>query len=193
VRALGIAAAQVLYLFAPLLVSVMGTGVTLKLDLFRRLARPIDGGATFRGKRLFGDGKTWRVVPVALVASVATVAAQRHVIGARAGWLALVDYAGANPLLLGSAIGGGALVGELPNSFVKRQLGVAPGGTARGPLAALFFIWDQVDLLVFTWPLLLFWICPDARVVLVSFGLTLVVHPLIAAFGYLIGARKSAR
>jgi hypothetical protein len=193
VHDLGRAAAQVLYLFAPLLVSVAGTGLTLKLDLWPWLARPIDGGATCRGRRLFGDGKTWRVVPVALVASMATVAVQRHVIGARAGWLALVDYAHADPVRLGGAIGGGALLGELPNSFVKRQLGVPQGGTTRGPAAALFFVWDQVDILVLTWPLLLFWICPGALVVLVSFGLALVVHPLIAAFGYLIGARKSAR
>ena len=32
----------------------------LAWDLLKPLKRPIDGGATFRGRRLFGDNKTWR-------------------------------------------------------------------------------------------------------------------------------------
>jgi CDP-2,3-bis-(O-geranylgeranyl)-sn-glycerol synthase len=182
--------AQVLYLYAPLLVSVLFTGLTLRFELLPALRRPIDGGATFRGRRLFGDSKTWRVVAVTLAVSIAVVAVQR---AWPVGSLALVDYATASPLALGAAIGGGALAGELPNSFVKRQLGIAPGGTTNGALAPLFYVWDQVDLLIGTWPLLLFWIRPSLRAVATSFALALVLHPLVALVGYATGARKSAR
>src|SRR5258706_15782204 len=102
------AVAQVLYLYSPLLVTVLFTGLTLRFDLFPALKRPIDGGATFRGRRVFGATKTWRIVAVTVIGCVAVVAVQKYLGGARAGWLALGDYATANPPALGAAIGGGA-------------------------------------------------------------------------------------
>src|SRR5262245_20951427 len=190
---LGVAAAQLLYLFAPLLVAVVFTGLTLKRYWLRALARPIDGGATFRGRRVFGDSKTWRIVVVAVVVCMAGVTVQKHIVGARAGWVALVDYVRANPLLLGAALGVGATAGELPNSFLKRQLGIAPGKTTSGAAGAVFWVLDQVDLLVLTWPLLLFWIRPPGAVVALSFVMALVLHPLVAAIGYVTGMRKTLR
>jgi hypothetical protein len=187
---MGLSVAQVLYLFSPLLVSVVFTGLTLRFDLLPQLARPIDGGLCLGGRRLFGDSKTWRVVVVTIAVSAAVVAVQRHL---DVGALALIDYPRANPLLLGAAIGGGALLGELPNSFVKRRLGIAPGGTTRGPLATLFYVWDQIDLLTGVWPLVLFWMRPSVAQVGVSVALAMVVHPLVALVGFLVGARKSAR
>src|SRR6267143_762118 len=47
---------------------------------------------------------------------------------------------------LGFTSGLAFMVAELPNSFLKRQLGVAPGMAPRGRgLAAVFFIVDRVD------------------------------------------------
>ncbi|HEX7480787.1 MAG TPA: hypothetical protein VF331_23500 [Polyangiales bacterium] len=40
------------------------------------------------------------------------------------------------PIDTGKSLGGGAILGELPSSFVKRRLGIAPGKTARGQLRA---------------------------------------------------------
>src|SRR5688572_25230997 len=64
------------------------SAVVIRFDLARALKRRIDAGATYRGRRLFGDSKTW------------------------------------------------------PNSFVKRQRGIAPGKTARGPGGRSFYVWD---------------------------------------------------
>ncbi len=185
-------AARVLYLFAPLLVSAVLAGIIQHYDLWASLKRPIDGGATFRGRRLFGDNKTWRGVAIAMVGSIATVAAQKYLIGELAGTLAVVDYGRANPLALGAAMGGGAVLGELPNSFVKRRLDVAPGAGARGVLRPIFYLWDQVDLLTTTWPLLLFWVRPSWPLVLASFVMTPLIHQLLSLAGYLIGARRQA-
>ncbi len=185
-------AARVLYLFLPLLVSAALAGVVFGFDLLPALRRPIDAGLSFRGRRVFGDSKTWRGVVVAVAGSIGTVALQRagaaHTVS-----LALVDYRGLNPVCFGMAMGGGAMLGELPNSFVKRRLGIPPGGTSRGWRGILFYVWDQVDLLTGAWPLLLAWICPGPLVVVVSFALALGVHPLIALVGYLVRARKSPR
>lgn len=191
--AIVVAAGQALYLFCPLLVASALSGVVLKLDLFPVLKAPIDAGRIFRGRRLFGSSKTWRGFAVAIVGSVATVTFQKHVLKGNPGWLALLDYASCNELALGTVMGGGAMLGELPNSFAKRRLGVAPGATAHGPLAVLFYVWDQVDLLVTAWPSLLPWVHPRPLVVLMSFVLALALHPLVSLIGYMIGARRSIR
>jgi hypothetical protein len=174
-------------------VAAAAAAVVLKRDLLRPLKRPIDGGATLRGRRLFGDTKTWRVVVASIVGATLGVCAQRWLVGARVGAYALVDYARVNPLALGAALGGGAMLGELPNSFVKRQLGIPPSGTARGPLAALFYIWDQVDFLTATWPLFCLFARPTFWPIAVSFALALILHPLVALVGFAIGSRKTLR
>ena len=185
--------AQACYLFSPFLVASALSGVVLKLDLFPWMKRPLDFGATVRGHRVFGANKTWRGLVATALGCVVGVAIQRFAIGGRAGELALVDYAHSSPLWIGVAMGVGATIGELPNSFVKRQLGVAPGTPARGAKSVLFYVWDQVDLLTTTWPLMLFWVRPTWLVVGVTFALAAIVHPLLTLIGYLVGARKSAR
>src|SRR5512140_1962301 len=124
---LALAAAQAFYLFSPLLVSAALSGLVLRFDLARALKRPMDGGLSIGGTRLFGDNKTWRGLAVGVVGAIVGVAIQKHLVGARAGELAMLDYAEVNPVLLGAAMGGGAILGELPNSFVKRRFGVSPG------------------------------------------------------------------
>jgi hypothetical protein len=192
-KATALAAAQALYLFSPLLVASALSAVVLRFDLWFRLKRPIDAGLTFHGQRLFGDSKTWRGVVVAIVGCVATVCTQKYVLRGRPESLALLDYRETNPLTFGAAMGAAAMVGELPNSFAKRRLGIAPGKTTRGPLAALFYIWDQVDLLTTAWPALLFWVHPTPRIVVMSFVVGFGLHPLLSAIAYVIGARRSVR
>ena len=186
--------AQALYLFSPLLVSVAMSALVQRYDLCASWKVPIDGGRTFRGKRIFGDSKTWRGVAVAVIGSMATVVLQKHVLVGTAQTLAVVDYARISPFLLGTAMGASAMAGELPNSFVKRRLGIAPGSTARRPVRRVaFWVWDQVDLLTLSWLALLPWVHPTLGLVTASFVLALVIHPLVAEVGFLIGARKTAR
>jgi hypothetical protein len=85
------------------------------------------------------------------------------------------------------------MLGELPNSFVKRRLDVAPGETATGWRAALFYVWDQVDLLTGAWPALALWVRPDAVVLATSFVVAMALHPSVALIGYLMGARRRPR
>jgi CDP-2,3-bis-(O-geranylgeranyl)-sn-glycerol synthase len=194
VRRLAEALVQALYLWSPLLVSVGLSAIVHKCDLFRSWKVPIDGGRTFRGKRIFGDGKTWRGVAIAVFGSIATVAFQKHVLLEAASAVSVVDYARVGPFVFGGTMAVAAMAGELPNSFVKRRLGIASGETARAPLPrAVFWTWDQVDLLTLSWPALLPWVRPSAVLVLASFALALVLHPLVAWIGFAVGARKTAR
>ena len=191
--AAALAAAQALYLFAPLLVSAALAGLVQRFDWLHALRRPIDCGATLRERRLFGDSKTWRGVVIAVVGSIGTVAAQRALRAEVPASLQVLDYGHARSVWLGSAIGAGAMLGELPNSFVKRRLGLASGSTTTGWPAAVFYLWDQLDLLTGAWPLLLVWLRPSALLVAMSLVVALALHPLVALIGYIVGARTSAR
>ena len=94
----------------------------------RPFAVPIDGGLTFRGKRVFGENKTLKgfVMMVPATALTFPLVAYSMSFGAPSAaglWpLTPLGYAA-----LGAWAGLGFMLGELPNSFVKRQLGIAPG------------------------------------------------------------------
>lgn len=192
-REWAMAAVRVLFLFAPLLFSAVLSAFVIGRDLFPQWKTPIDAGRLCHGQRVFGDSKTWRGVVTAVAGCVLFTwmqcAAARYV----PGWLAVVDYRDVSPVGFGTAMGAGAMAGELPNSFVKRRLGIAPGKTTRGRLRAVFWIWDQIDLLFGAWPLLLLWLRPPLRLVVASFAVALILHPLVAAIGFAVGARKSLR
>ena len=187
-----VATAQGFYLLSPLLGASALSAVVLRFDLVRVLRCPIDGWRTFGGRRIFGDSKTWRGIVVAIAGCVATVSAQKYLLRPPQ-WLPIIAYERTDAFVFGTVMGGGAMLGELPNSFVKRRLGIEPGATPRGPLALLFYVWDQVDLLTTVWPVLLFWVRPRALVIATSFALAMTLHPAVSLIGYLIGARRSAR
>ena len=112
-----------------------------------RFAIPLDGGRTLAGRRLFGDNKTVRGFVVMVPATGLAFALLASLLG--------TQYGGLNGLwplsplgygLLGAWGALGFMAGELPNSFVKRQLGIPPGAAAQGRCAGpLFFVVDRLD------------------------------------------------
>lgn len=184
---------QALYLLSPLLAAAALSAVVQRFDLLPRLNKPLDAGRSFRGQPLFGKGKTWRGLVVAVTGCVLGVLAQKHLIGRAAASVWLIPYDRTNPLVLGAVMGGAAILGELPNSFTKRRCGIGAGETARGVRSVLFYVWDQIDLLTTVWPALLPWVRPRLGHVVASVGLVLALHPLLSLLGYLLGARKTPR
>lgn len=185
---------KVSYLIAPLIVGLILHGLAIKFGWFKRLARPLDRGATFRGKRLFGDNKTYRgIVAVALGTAVGfgiqTIlhrsAGPRHI--------EMMDYRFPAALLLGLAVGATAMLSELPNSFIKRQLNVAPGSAAAGLAGGLFYFLDQVDMLAGVWLVLCFVVRASLGRILWSILFLFVVHQIITLIGYGLGMRATAR
>ena len=111
----------------------------------RAFAVPLDGGARFRGRRIFGANKTLRgVVVMAPAVSLAFVllAALIPAEAMQRLWpLTLPSYA-----LFGLWAGLGFMAGELPNSFLKRQLDIPPGAAPAGRGAtAIHFLLDRLD------------------------------------------------
>ena len=114
-----------------------------------------------------------------------------HSMGAFAA-IEVVDYASL-PRWFGVAAGAVAELAELPNSFTKRQLGIAPGHTASGALSVLFYLWDQLDLLIGWWLVCAAFVPMTPMRVAVSVLLVAGVHPLLTWIGYLLGMRPTAR
>lgn len=127
----------VLYFFVPAYVANMVPVHVRGLNFF---AWPLDFGATLRGKPLFGANKTWRGLIFGVVAALLVFFVQQLVfIYGFLHSLALIDYSRVH-VLLGAAIGLGALIGDALESAVKRQLSIGPG-------QRLLF-WDQMDFML---------------------------------------------
>ncbi len=187
--------AGTVYLLLPLLGGAIAHAACMKFGWFGALARPIDAGRAFRGKPIFGHSKTWRG-PLAVAAGTAAVLAlQRHLLHPIPAFasLELVDYAALPGGWFGLLAGAAAELSELPNSFTKRRLGVEPGGTAGGLRGLVFYLWDQLDLLLGYWLVFAIAVEPTALRVGISILVVGGVHPLLTLVGYLLGVRPTAR
>lgn len=132
---------QALWFFVPAYLANMAP--VLVQGRLRTLERPMDLGATFRGRRVLGDHKTWRGLVAGVATAVAVFWLQQLVY--RTGWLhvlARIDY-GTASLVTGLMLGIGTLLGDAVKSFFKRQLDIAPGKTWLG--------FDQLDFLAGAW------------------------------------------
>jgi CDP-diglyceride synthetase len=181
---------QLAWLAIPVIVAGFVHLTVLKFDLLPGLrALPIDGKATYRGRRVFGDNKTWRgaVVTITSMTVTAWALARLHVCCWHLPTLA--PFAEARPIAWGLLLGTGYIVGELPNSFCKRQLGIGPGESGAGAVGRTFWVIDQLDslagMLLFAWSV---WQPPLALVLLLA-AIMLVAHPIGAWIMVLFGLK----
>jgi CDP-diglyceride synthetase len=173
-----------LWVFVPVLGAPLLHAPVLALDLLPGLRRPLDGG---RG--VLGDNKTWRGALV-MTAGVALAAALLSLWPWY--WRHLPDgIRDAGPWPFGLLLGLGVVVGELPNSFLKRRLGIAPGARRRSAVGALLSVLDQGDLVLGIWVLLLpLWAMSPGEA-LIAFAVVGAVHLVVNVVGYAIGARTA--
>ena len=177
-----------LWVVAPVLGAYAAHAPVLRFDLLRALAVPLDGGLTVRGRRIFGANKTWRGAVVMFIGVILTT-----LLVAR--WPAWTIHwplpLRTHPLAYAALLGLGFVAGELPNSFLKRQLGIQPGAQRRSVLGVALSIFDQADFVPGIWlSLAPLWLMPPAQA-LVVFAVAVVAHLLINVIGYAIGARKT--
>ncbi|MFP5406515.1 MAG: CDP-archaeol synthase, partial [Gammaproteobacteria bacterium] len=129
---------------------------------------------------LLGDNKTWAglmALPAAGAAlfglAYTLLPAVAPVFFARLWPLSVVQAA-----WLGGTLGAAFMLAELPNSFLKRRLGIAPGSAgSRQPLACLLAIVDRLDSL-----------CGVLAALALTVGLTL----SLAAWSVVLGASLHA-
>ena len=121
--------------------------IWLQSTISRRLAVPLDAGLMFRGRRVFGENKTLRGLAV-MVPGAAVIF---YMLGSmletgRSSWSGIWMLGPEQLAVVGAAAGVGFMVGELPNSFIKRQLGIGPGDAPRQSWARVVcFLGDRFD------------------------------------------------
>ena len=175
--------------FLPALGSPLAHAPVLRYDLLRGLKRPLDGGRSMRGRRILGDNKTWRG---ALMMTGGTVVAS--VLLHRAAWYRERlpdDVREAGPLSVGLRLGVAVVAGELPNSFAKRRLGIAPGTQRRSVAGVAVSLVDQADWVPAAWLLLapVHRLTPREAAAVAAIVTT--IHLPINVVGYAVGARTS--
>ena len=177
------------WVLLPVLGAPVAHAPVLRGNRLAALARPLDGGATFRGRRVFGDNKTWRGA-VVMSAGVVAASCALH----RAEWFRdrlPEELRRAGPLRYGPLLAIGTVGGELPNSFLKRQLGIAPGSRRWTPGGVALVVFDQADFVLGIWLALSpVWRMPW-REAARAFVLVAGVHMGINVVGYAIGARDT--
>jgi hypothetical protein len=167
----------------------------MRFDWLAFLRRPIDAGRSWRGRRLFGHSKTWRGPLLVAAGSAGIWWLQQRVLHSIPAFAALegVDYDTLPGAWFGALAGFAAELGELPNSFVKRRLGIGPGETARGPLAVLFYLWDQLDVVIAYQAVMACVVPPSGLGLATVLVLGTTIHPLLTLIGYALRMRPTAR
>ena len=173
---------QAVWLVLPVLIAGLIHIAVIRLDLLPALGRwPLDGSLTFRGRRLLGRNKTVRGALAMMVMTPLVTALLAQACDATQTRLAVAALQVGHPWAWGLLLGTGYCIGELPNSFLKRQLGIAPGAIAGGLRGAIFWVTDQLDSVAGVLVALSSAWRPDLAVVACIVALALLLHPLVAA------------
>lgn len=178
---------RVAWLITPVLVAGLGQVAILRTGLLGRLAVPLDFGCYWRGKPVLGPRKTWRGVIVmttlaALTARAQTMAARRS---RRLRAISPFNYERVNPWLLGAALGLGYCIAELPNSFVKRRLGIPPTHTS----SRIQYLIDQSDSVIGCLMALRFFYKPTRTETGLALATGLAVHIAVDRLMHALGVK----
>lgn len=160
----------------------------LRIAASQRFLQPVDGGATLRGRRLFGDNKTLRGFVVMVPVSGLAFAVFSRLFATGLWDVSLPGWVG-----LGLLAGFGFMAGELPNSFLKRQADVPPGEAPENPILAMVsLVLDRTDSLLGA--LILLWLVVPlpalAAVLCLVIGVG--VHALFSWLLYKLGVKRRA-
>jgi CDP-archaeol synthase len=184
-------ALQAFWLALPVLVAGIVQICIIKAGWLRALAEiPLDGGLHLRGRRLFGANKTLRGAMIMPLVSALVSTLQARVGSSAIERLCVAPYQINHPAVWGLLLGVGYVLGELPNSLIKRQLGISPGAAAKGRIAMLFWLADQWDSVVGIFLVLGFVWIPSIRFAITVFAMALVLHLLVAAVMVAMGLKE---
>ena len=180
---LGTLLASVALLTLPLIVSGSIHMWIVRQNYFAALARPIH-------KPSFGANKTWRGFAVMMLATVLGVLLARLVaLGLPAA--AARPFEAVSPLPLGLLLGLGYALAELPNSYLKRRLGIPPGAQSTRHRAWFTFL-DQADSAIGCAVVYAALLDYPARVLVLAILLGPAVHLVANVTLYAAGLRKEA-
>ncbi len=123
--------------------------IFVKTNFYKRYAFPLDFDKNFiDNKRIFGKNKTY----IGFISMIIFTSIFQIVWGYISSYYQLtnivylhIDNTLINNLYVGAMFGFLYMIGELPNSFIKRRIDIMPGKTASGICGIIFFFADQID------------------------------------------------
>lgn len=124
--------------------------VFVKSKFLQSWSKPLDGGLILSdGKRLFGANKTWKglmgmIVFTAICTIILNIYPEQST--AFRPSRSLNDIP--SEVLYGATLGLAYILAELPNSFIKRRIDIAPGKNATGIKGIIFTVIDQADSII---------------------------------------------
>ncbi|KYH26947.1 hypothetical protein HAPAU_08350 [Halalkalicoccus paucihalophilus] len=145
---------------------------------------PIDGGRTWKGRRILGDGKTWRGTIVGTLVGVG-VAYLLNVLRPTA-----VDVLGVSvptfPLAVMITLPLGAMLGDMAASFIKRRTGRNRGAPLPGVDQLDFAVMALVltAVVAFEWFVAVFTLALLVVVLIVTPILHVITNVLAYLFGF---------
>ncbi len=143
--------AQMYVTLGPVILAGIFNMIFCKLKILKSMQVPMDGGRVLRdGNRIFGDNKTWKgFLGYLIFGTVFTVIWGFAIRNTALNSLDFFYINNENTLtfnmIVGVLLGLAYALFELPNSFVKRRLGITPGKPATGIKKAIFVFVDQAD------------------------------------------------
>lgn len=180
---------EILVFAIPITLAAILHMVAVRFNLFASLKIPLDYGKTYKGKRIFGDSKTYRGVVLMMLLSILGVYILQLLcsIFEDVNSLNIMRFNQYPGFFYGTLFGLGYTLAELPNSFFKRRKGIPEGKSG----SVLNIILDQFDSVVGCM-LLLF---PFTNMSWSFFGYGCLVflglHMFFNLSLYLIGVRKN--
>jgi CDP-2,3-bis-(O-geranylgeranyl)-sn-glycerol synthase len=172
-----------LWFFAPAGIANLAAFVSGKMKSLKKFNFPVDCYVKVGGKRLLGDHKTVRGFLAAIILGIITCAIEiffysnffslREIIP--------IDYYTINPFILGTLLGGGALVGDTIKSLFKRRIAIEPGKS--------WFPFDQIDYIIGGIVFSLLYIQLSFGEYVILFIVWFLIHPLTTFLGYIFKLR----
>lgn len=143
---------------------------------------PVDFGLKVRGEPLFGKNKTYRGFLFGIIAAIVVVYFQ-SLYYLNFTQYSIIPYAELNSIILGFLFGFGALLGDVVESFFKRQVGIKAGDT--------WFPFDQIDWILGALIFVSFYVHIPWLYIASSIVLFGILHPIINLIGYFLGIKKN--
>lgn len=125
-----------------------------KTTLYKVLAKPIDCGKYLKdNRRIFGDNKTIigfiSMIIFNIIAQISIgIIYNKLGINSSVELYSRVENNILNNTTIGFLFGLAYVLFELPNSFIKRRIGIEPGKTNKSLVGSIFFVIDQIDSLI---------------------------------------------
>lgn len=164
--------------FLPAGIANMSPVFANRVPLLNKWKTPLDFGKYYKGKRVFGDNKTWRGL---IVGSIVAGLFSLLLNSLASGFVEVPIEFHIGRFLFGIWIGLGALLGDAVESFFKRQRGVPSGHS--------WFPWDQIDYVLGAILFSIVIVREPIIVYMLTIGIYFSLHVVVSYIGFLLGLK----